>query len=80
MHIPKLTPAALNHHLRIQFPSLREGRRVFPHKQEDGSGFEQLDLSVFREDKIGCFTPLSGVFPSVFVQAVWWVVDLTKEG
>ena len=35
---------------------------------------------MFREDEFGCFTPLSGVFPSVFVQAVWAVVDLTKRG
>jgi hypothetical protein len=37
-------------------------------------------LLVFQGDKFGCFAPLSGVFPSVFVQAVWAVVDLTKKG
>jgi len=56
---------------------LQEGRRAFPHKREDGSA---LDLLVFREDKFGCFVPLEGAFPSVFVQAVWAVVDLTKKG
>ena len=51
--------------------------RVFPHKREDG-GFEQLDLLVLREDEFGCFTPLLGVLPSVFVQAV--SLDLQEEG
>ena len=34
---------------------------------------------MFREDEFGSFAPLSGVFPSVFVQAVWVAVDLQEE-
>jgi len=37
-----------------------------------------LDLLVLREDEFGCFTPLLGVLPSVFVQAV--SLDLQGEG
>jgi hypothetical protein len=58
---------------------LRERRRVFPHEREDSGGFKQLDLLVFREDDFGCFAPLSGVFPSAFVQAVWVAVALEQN-
>ena len=34
---------------------------------------------MFREDEFGSFAPLSGVFPSVFVQTVWVAVDLQEE-
>lgn len=32
------------------------------------------------ESELGRFAPLSGVFPSVFVEAVWVAVDLDVKG
>jgi hypothetical protein len=33
---------------------------------ENGCGFEELDLLVFAEHKLGGFAPVGSVFPAVF--------------
>jgi len=55
---------------------LWERSKRFPHERGASCGF---DLLVFQEGELGCFTPLSGVFPSMFVQAVRVAVDLEQH-
>ena len=52
MHIPKLTPAALNHHLWIQFPSLREGRRSFPINKRMAAALSNWTCRCFERTKL----------------------------